>query len=245
MKYIFTLDESLQQEDKLNHFYASAIHALNTFPKKNESAVQLLVDKGLDIHSIKNKETLLELAKYTFGDDGQKTFKYFVSLYPVDLNFQDEDGLTILHHAAQSGNQEQFTFFKNLGVDASIKSNNNKTAGEILKSVLNERTAEALLLGSSPYILLLLSSAILALSIFYRKKINHIIVRIIVSFLDTLAIFYILSTVFTVLQDSKESALEIMALFAIFGAVVVLPVFFIIQYLIFRLLKSKKHSATF
>ena len=245
MKYIFTLDESLLQKDKLNHFYASAIYALNTFPKKNESAIQLLVDNGLDIHSIKNKKTLLELAKFIIGDDGQKTFKYFISLYPVDLNFQDEDGFTILHYAAQNGNQEQFTFFENLGVDTSIKSNNGKTANESLKSVLNGRKAEALLLGSTPYILFLLSSTSLVLSIVFRKKINNVLARIAVSFIDALSFFYIFSTVFIILQDGKESALEIMILFSVFGAVVVFPVFFTIQYLIFRLLKSKKHSGTF
>lgn len=240
MKYIFTLDESLLQEDKLNHFYASAIYSLNTFPDKNLSTVQLLIDKGLDIHSVKNKKNLFEVAKHTYSDDEQETFKYFVSLYPVDLNFQDEDGLNILHHAGHNGNQDQFNFFEELGVDPSIKNNNGNTANENLKSTLKEKEVESLKQDSIPYVLFLFSSAILAFSIFYRKKINYVLARIIVSFLDTLCILYILSTVFVIVQDTKESAFEIMILFSLFGAFIVFPIFFTIQYLIFRLLKPKQ-----
>ncbi len=245
MKYIFTLDKTLQHKDKLNHFYASAILSLSTLPKKNESTVQFLIDKGLDIHSKKNKEVLLGIARQSYGYEvrvettkAQKALKHLVLLFPVDLNFQDIDGSTMLHHAARNASEKQLTFFKELGVDPTLKNKYGNTADDIL----NRRKTESNLIDMIPLVLLLFSIAVLVLSFSYRKKINAVFTCIIVSFVDTLSVSYLIFTILAMFMEVKETPLELMFLAFVFGALVFVPLFLLVQYLIFRMLKSKVHT---
>lgn len=243
MKYIFTLDKGLQHKDKLNHFYASAILSLSTLPKKEESTVQFLIDKGLDIHSVKNKEVLLDIARQSYGYEvrksttkAQKALKHLVLLYPVDVNFQDAEGSTMLHHAAHNTNEKQLVFFKELGVDTTLKNKNGNTADDIL----NRRKTTSNMIDMIPWVLLVLSIVTLVLTFLYRKKINAIFTRIMVSFVTTFSISYIIFTILSIILESKETPLELMFLMFVFGALVFVPLFFVVQYFIFRLLKSKK-----
>ena len=243
MKYIFTLDKALLHKDKLNHFYASAILSLSTLPKKEESTVQFLIDKGLDIHSVKNKKVLLDIARQSYGYEvrvettkAQKALKHLVLLFPVDLNFQDAEGETMLHHAAHNANDKQLNFFKELGVDATLKNKYGNTADDIL----NKRKTTSNLIDMIPLVLLIFSIAALVLSFFYQKKINAVFTRIIVSFIDTFSISYLIFTVLSIVIEAKETPLELMLWVFVFGALVFVPLFFVVQYLIFRMLKTKK-----
>jgi len=242
MQYIFTLDKALQHKDKLNHFYASAILSLSTHPKKEESTVQFLIDKGLDIHSVKNKKVVLDVARQSYGYEvrkettkAQKALQHLVLLFPVDLNFQDAEGSTMLHHAARVASEKQMAFFKELGVDPTLKNKNGNTAEDIV----NRRKMESNMVDMIPLVLLLLSITTLVLSFLYRKKINAIFIRIIVSFAVTFSISYIVFTVLSILIESKETPLELMFWVFVFGALVFVPLFLVVQYLIFRMLKSK------
>ena len=243
MKYIFTLDKGLQHKDKLDHFYASAILSLSTLPKKDESTVQFLIDKGLDIHSVKNKEVLLDVARQSYGYEvrvtttkAQKALKHLVLLFPVDVNYQDAEGSTMLHHAARIANDKQLTFFKELGVDATLKNKNGNTADDIL----NKRKTTSNMIAIIPWVLLTISIATLVLTFLYRKKINAIFTRIMVSFVTTFSISYIIFTILSIILESKETPLELMFLMFVFGALVAVPLFLVVQYFIFRMLKPKK-----
>jgi len=239
-EYTFNTDKSLHHQDKLDIFYKKAILSLHTLPEKEESSVQFLIDKGLDINSVKNKNALLEFANKDYSDERKTALKHLVSLFPVDVNFQNKDGNTMLHLAALSGSGSRLSFFEELGVDFFIENNNGLTAYEIYNTISKKREREELLEDNMPLILFLASLLILTLTIVFRKKINDVALRIIVSFINALSISYLISCLVTIGSNAKESALEIMILFFAFGAVLFIPLFFIIQYIIFKALKNKE-----
>jgi len=85
MEYIFTLKKSFKQNIELDKFYSEAISSLYQRPKKHESAVQFLIDKGLDIQSQKNKEFLFSLPDRNLPY-WRGSLEHFVLLFDVQQN---------------------------------------------------------------------------------------------------------------------------------------------------------------
>lgn len=240
--FIFKSEKSLQHKNKLDHFYESAIFSLDTLSNIKESNIQFLIDKGLNVNSIKNKNTLLEVSFKSNSEKQKNALKHLVSLFPVDMNFQNKEGNNILHLIAERGYDFDFSFFEKLGVDPNVKNNDGYAANEIHYNILKERNRKSEKQRNTPKMLILLSVLSLILSIIYRKKINTVLLRLVVSFIDTLSITYIIATLFTMLNRMKESPLEIMILTFAFGTLIFIPIFLIVQYLIFKFLKKTKFS---
>ena len=94
--------------------------------------ISLFADKGIDIHhKTKDIWNCLHIA----ARSGHLTLcKTLIVKHKFDVNDEDIDGFTALHHSAWNGSYELFSFFANKGTDIHLKTKNGENCLHIAAS---------------------------------------------------------------------------------------------------------------